>query len=338
VRRTCLLAIKIALFIDGLDEFEGDPRETFGDRLIPALFEWARKSEGNIKICVSSRELPIFQARFKGCPKFRLHELTKGDLYRFTRSKVENCEELKTKTDEEKAQILDLGEEIDGQSNAVFLWASIVVRNLLNYILMDDTIRDMRRKVRDLPNKIDDLFTALFRNIEHLSRSDQARAMQMISLTIVAPRSRGQFNSRSGGIPLIHFTFLDFYHSHENFHEHIEAARDTEDIERRLSRCRKQVEGYCQGLLEVTTDDELRFEVPVKPFYVDITHRSLIEFFQRQDIYQKAEEHATRDFIGKFSSRAVLAELRQASWFMTWTPDGRYFISEIELAKKYNTS
>ena len=80
---------KFVFFIDGLDEFEGDH-----DKMIHRLFYWVSKRPGDIKICVSSREELIFQARFSKCPKLRLHELTRHDIAIFVRDELAANEDL----------------------------------------------------------------------------------------------------------------------------------------------------------------------------------------------------------------------------------------------------
>ncbi|OTB16307.1 hypothetical protein K445DRAFT_351197, partial [Daldinia sp. EC12] len=68
---------KFILFIDGLDEFEGHHAD-----LARQLVKWTRETE-NIKLCISSREWPVFQDIFKGCLRIRLHELTWCDIQQF---------------------------------------------------------------------------------------------------------------------------------------------------------------------------------------------------------------------------------------------------------------
>jgi hypothetical protein len=68
-----ILPVKICLFIDGLDEYEGN----HGD--LADIFLNLSASP-NIKICVSSRPLLIFEDAFGNAPGLRLQDLTSPDI------------------------------------------------------------------------------------------------------------------------------------------------------------------------------------------------------------------------------------------------------------------
>jgi energy-coupling factor transporter ATP-binding protein EcfA2 len=67
---------KIALIVDGLDEFDA-VGATMTE--LSELFLSAGASP-NLKVLVSSRPLPAFEAAFENQPKLRLHELTSNDI------------------------------------------------------------------------------------------------------------------------------------------------------------------------------------------------------------------------------------------------------------------
>lgn len=70
---------KFVLFIDGLDEFDGNHRELIA--LLRKLL-----SSGNVKICASSRPWNVFANAFEGSDALlRLEEWTRDDIMRFAR-------------------------------------------------------------------------------------------------------------------------------------------------------------------------------------------------------------------------------------------------------------
>ena len=69
------IAINLCFFVDGLDEFEGDHEE------ISTFFK-TLQSAGNVKICLLSRPLVIFEQEFGNFSKVRLQELTVNDISR----------------------------------------------------------------------------------------------------------------------------------------------------------------------------------------------------------------------------------------------------------------
>ncbi|KAI1369021.1 hypothetical protein F5Y08DRAFT_353540 [Xylaria arbuscula] len=76
---------KFALFIDGLDEFEGQPLN-----LIKTMKAWTEQYPSILKICVSSREYSVFQVSFSPYPKLRLHEYTSTDIARMISTQLQS--------------------------------------------------------------------------------------------------------------------------------------------------------------------------------------------------------------------------------------------------------
>ena len=74
-RLTCMTVSRkrFCFFIDGLDEFSGHGAEIAAFVLKIAQFP-------NVKVCVLSRPLMVFEQEFESCKKLRLHELTREDI------------------------------------------------------------------------------------------------------------------------------------------------------------------------------------------------------------------------------------------------------------------
>jgi hypothetical protein len=69
---------RYCFFIDGLDEFD-EMLQTYTN-LINSLWSWVESSQGHLKICVASRELPPFQMRLDAKQRLRLQDLTEADI------------------------------------------------------------------------------------------------------------------------------------------------------------------------------------------------------------------------------------------------------------------
>ena len=74
--------LKICFFVDGLDEYDGDPE------VLINLFTTISKSP-HIKACLSSRPLLIFQEAFMGRPGLRLQDLTQNDIRLYVFDKLQ---------------------------------------------------------------------------------------------------------------------------------------------------------------------------------------------------------------------------------------------------------
>ena len=83
--QSALNATKFCFFIDGLDEYDGDPRD-----LIDLIQGFAKSDD--IKWCLSSRPWNVFGVAFSSgtCPGLRLEDLTSNDIRRYVRDEVEN--------------------------------------------------------------------------------------------------------------------------------------------------------------------------------------------------------------------------------------------------------
>ena len=144
---------KICLFVDGLDEFDGDHEEIIG------LFtRIAESSNHQVKICLSSRPWPVFEHAFQFTPSLKLQELTSDDMTRYVvdRLNAHMTTRHLIKQDPENAQ--DLIAEIVKGADGVFLWISLIVRSLLRGVGDSLKIADLRDHLRTFPTDLDELF------------------------------------------------------------------------------------------------------------------------------------------------------------------------------------
>lgn len=82
------LQLKVCLFTDGLDEFEGYDDQDDHLYLIELFRSLA--SSPSIKVCLSSRPLLIFEESFRESPGLCLQDLTSGGIRRFVTDRLFN--------------------------------------------------------------------------------------------------------------------------------------------------------------------------------------------------------------------------------------------------------
>ncbi|KAK0666881.1 hypothetical protein QBC41DRAFT_145881 [Cercophora samala] len=291
---------KFIFFIDGLDEFEGDDTG-----LVRTLLGWTRLRPDAIKICVSSRELPLFQERFSSCPKLRLHEVTSLDIMGYVKTTLEENEDLSAALDH--SLTLRLGQKIIAKAEGVLLWVSLVLRIVERGLVQEDNPKDLEAKIDGLPTELEELFMVIFKAIEREAHPiDRQRAM--ITLCVCLTRTHHHLPDA----PLYQLSFLDDYESDRNFvFKDLGPSTAIED-EERLRKCRKQVTGRCRGLVSVTTTSSNEPDVVIptrRAEVVAITHRSLIEFFSKPEV-SGAIQLQTRGFsVTEFSCRSLVAQL-----------------------------
>ncbi|RSL84275.1 hypothetical protein CEP51_003997 [Fusarium floridanum] len=152
---------RLALFIDGLDEFQGS--EESPDALISLIRHTA--TNYGIKICVSSRPWSVFSDAFKREPSLTMQNLSRRDIEHFVRTEFDNSDafqELKEVFHDDATLII---EEIIERAQGVFLWVNLVVRNLLSTLVDNPSLADLRRKLSEIPDDIIGLYNAIWRSI-----------------------------------------------------------------------------------------------------------------------------------------------------------------------------
>jgi hypothetical protein len=154
----CAISTRLALFIDGLDEFESPPFEVL--ELIQKI-----NSRDGIKICIASRQWTEFNDAFHESPMLRMQDLTAADMALFVEGKLEGnrgFSELKKIFPTEATQLV---KNVVTKAEGIFLWVSIVVQSLLAALTEGDGLSDLCTIVDQLPSDIALLYDAIWTQI-----------------------------------------------------------------------------------------------------------------------------------------------------------------------------
>jgi hypothetical protein len=293
---------KFVFFIDGLDEFDGDPKE-----MIRQLFSWVLARPNDIKICVSSREELIFQERFSKCPKLRLHELTRQDIAIFVKDTLAANEDLKSAGENTK-DLVKLQEQIIQKSEGVFLWVSLAIRTLEQGLLAEDRIQDLQEKIDVLPAELDQLFQFMFDSMTKGSNPIDCR--NAIRILAIATRLQRFPRQNENGVSLTRYSFLEDFQDDPHFAiKRPLSNMSKDDILQRLRRSRKQIYARCKGFLEVVSMSN-ESGVAFREEVVNLVHRSLVEFLQKEDTQKRMASHLVDFDILNFHCQSLVAELK----------------------------
>ena len=172
------LPLKICLFIDGLDEFEGDDDQNDRQYLI-GLFR-SLASSHFLKICISNRPLLLFEESFKGCPGLRLQDLTSGDIRRFLTDRLANDPRARPITANEPLRKHDFVKEIPNKAQGVFLWVKLVVRSLLDGLSNSDRMADLRARLDLIPADLEALYRHMITHINHSTQGELQRCSRLL--------------------------------------------------------------------------------------------------------------------------------------------------------------
>lgn len=276
--------LKICLFIDGLDEYEGNHAE------IVALFEGVATSEST-KICVSSRPWLVFKNSFANHPTLKLQDLTKDDIEKYIGEMLgesKHMVELKEKESEEVALLI---QDIAKKSSGVFLWVTLVVESLLTGLLNNDRISDLKRRLEQLPSDLEELY------IHMLKRIDPFYLQQAIRLFLIIQQAHRP-------LPSLVVSIVDDYDPSASPVFDIGLMADN-DVALRCRKIEDKIQSRCLGLLECVNrahPTSISTSVVDCPFLDDLMyvagfgdlsvrvqymHRTVVDFLEKEENWTK---------------------------------------------------
>lgn len=227
--------VKYCFFIDGLDEYTGNCLDAID-------FIKDLSSISDVKVIASSRPIPSCEDEFASGPKLRLQDLTHNDIQKYVETTLgpHLRKGTKYKGDERKAsQII---QDIVKKANGVFLWVVLACRSVREGLAAHDYLPELRRRVDDLPEELDDLFKQMLGKQE---TRYQAQGAKMLNLCYQNQRTTGIDGMPTIGLALAaecEFNTESFYDC-ENM--------DSSEVRAKCQEVEGRVRSRCCGLLEI---------------------------------------------------------------------------------------
>ncbi|KAF5620089.1 heterokaryon incompatibility protein het-E-1 [Fusarium sp. NRRL 52700] len=265
---------KLAIFIDGLDEFDGDCND-----LISLVQECIASP---IKVCISSRPWTEFENAFGGYPRLKMEDLTYDDITKYVVSRFEANSQFARfqKLHPQFAGVLS--HSIADKASGVFLWVTIVVTSLLAGMMAGDRVEDLENRLNLLPSEMDDLYGRIMESIDPLYRE---HAAQLFKLAHNCPRAAS----------LRALWYADEVNFLDRAINEDPSAVPFDEMIGRLEDMRRRIVSRCRGLLEV--NGELRTngerDDPTKPEGGPVVylHRTFADFLARPDTQQRLNSY-----------------------------------------------
>ncbi|KAK1754472.1 hypothetical protein QBC47DRAFT_218483 [Echria macrotheca] len=189
LRRICATPVtdaKFCFFIDALDEYS-DNHEELVD-IIALLC-----GTPNIKVCLSSREWPIFDHYFGknrvsgSLPvrQIRLQLYTREDIRQYVTDRVERNQRYQSLLTIQSSGLVPeqkeaLVEEVLERAEGVFLWVSLVCDELLRGFGNLDDIGTLRLRLRNLPTDLELFFQRMIERVEPIYQAQCAQILQVL--------------------------------------------------------------------------------------------------------------------------------------------------------------
>ncbi|TRX90317.1 hypothetical protein FHL15_008862 [Xylaria flabelliformis] len=297
---------RVCLFIDGLDEFEGDYW-----KLSQRLVNWCASDD--VKICVSSRPRNEFSKAFaaiRGITCFSLHDLTKLDMLHFVRDTFEK--DLRyVEACTENPECPSLFSSIVDRADGVFLWVRLVLNELLVDMGNSSSMAQLRQKLDEIPCDLISLYDQMLRRVNRLDRVKLAR-----TFTLIDPEFRPLIRGRR--MSSYYPEYSEWANLSVYAHAVLDDIADDPDLETQLldgslgpylsrsgciSKCsqmRRRLIGRCQGLLDIVETG--------RPFpnchMISFFHRSVVDFLKEPEIASYMQE-----LLRDFNPRRALAHI-----------------------------
>ncbi|KAF4633368.1 hypothetical protein G7Y89_g4751 [Cudoniella acicularis] len=268
-----LVSSKMCLFIDGLDEYDGDCDEM-------ARFLIEISSSSSVKVCVSSRSWVVFEDAFKQFPTLRLQDLTYTDIVRYVDERLNNNERWVQLECKETKNAEALKHELVTMANGIFLWVKLVVRSLLSGLSNHDEILDLSRRLRLLPPGLEALFDHMLRAVDPFYREEASMIFQIVRTEREAQEQATiEVPDVAAILDLLTLSLADEKHSVAVF-EDFEPTN--EEILILCRRTEDRLKTRCAGLLELGTSSGGYWRQNV--IYM---HRTVRDFLEGPEMWAK---------------------------------------------------
>ncbi|KAK1773773.1 prion-inhibition and propagation-domain-containing protein [Copromyces sp. CBS 386.78] len=183
---------RFCLFIDGLDEFEGNFHDAI--KFIKGLC-----SNSAIKIIVASRPIAICYDAFSRAPQLHMEHLTRNDVTEYIQDIVGSHPYMEVLRDSGEQSPNTITDRIIGKASGVFLWVILACHSVLDGFAAHDTVEELCRRVDDLPPELEGLFMHMLNSVDRRYHEQMAKTLKIIHLA----------SSNDDGMPTIELACFD---------------------------------------------------------------------------------------------------------------------------------
>lgn len=252
---------RVCLFIDGVDEYDGDHAE------ISELFKQVASLK--VKLVLTSRPVRACRDAFGSCPGLRLQDLTGDDITTYIDDRIGNNRQIQRLRQEDALGVEDLVTEISLRASGVFLWVYLVVKSLIQGLKNFDGIEDLHQRLNQFPTELEALYKHMMETMEPLYRKQASRYLQIVlkstEVQIYKPLS------------LLQMSFADEKDTGIDFNMKVGLLSQSE-VARRCEATDSRLISRCCGLVE--SQDR-------KPYAtVSFLHKSVVDFLWQPDIWE----------------------------------------------------
>jgi hypothetical protein len=282
------VSLKLCLFIDGLDEYEGELEK------IVTIFEGLSRSP-NVKICVSSQPLLVFDDAFSKFSGLKLRDLTLKDIKNYVNAELATSKRYQQLAADDPMSAAALEQEIVASADGVFLWVRLVVESLLSSFGNGNDLRDLQSRFRMLPTDLEKLYHYLLMNkIDPVYMDD---ASKMFKIMRAASDSE---------LSILAFALTDECYFEKAKNGPLRPWKE-EEISSACQKMKDRMKARCAGLIEVsgTVAETLYDSTSKANGKVQYLHRTVKDFLEKPEISRLIASH-----VGKLQFDANISLLQ----------------------------
>ena len=274
----CQNPASLLLFVDGMDECEGDHRGQLD--FLKTWIESSTKSKMSIKACIASRDDTEIRLRLSMYPSLPIHHFTKANISAYVTTRLGAAWEMMSGQPDYTTAMFDQGliDALVEKADGVFLWVDLVVTQLTLSIEEEKTVEELRMQLDAMPDELRDLYSRIVAKIPQRFLYDTINFLRLYDHSI---------NPASADRPLIikpHlFTLWEFRAAAEDpstaisCKAHFENGFDEEHTHSREQVCaimKRRIQRSCRGLIHVEdTNDLPKAEVTFTPNCQGVHHQ-----------------------------------------------------------------
>jgi hypothetical protein len=254
---------KFFFLIDGLDEFDGEPKEII-DLVVST-------TQSNVKICLASRPWLPFQDAFKNNPSFLLERLTRQDIEKYVMSHFHDNKHYMRLHLHEPTGATALLQHLVTKAHGVFLWVYLVTQSLLQGLSNSDKISDLQARLNALPSDMEALFSKLLHRLEPQYFKQACESFRLL---------RAYHDMFSKLNSDTHPTLLGLYFADDQDTKlSIQAPDNVLELSHKIELMKRRLNARCRGFIEVikggtkTFDDLTGLGIYDEVSYLHLTAR-----------------------------------------------------------------
>ncbi|KAF8852663.1 hypothetical protein BDZ45DRAFT_730000 [Acephala macrosclerotiorum] len=228
---------RLCLFVDGLDEFDGDHGSLVG--LFKELIQ-----NPSVKLCVSSRPWVVFEDAFDHAPSLRLQDLIYPDIKLYVSSHTDKDPGFELLSKREPEYAGKLVENIIEKASGVFLWVRLAVSSILSGMGHGDRISDLQNRLNALPTELEALYDRILLSLDPFYLEHTAHLFEFVGQSTVPPSVQ----------------FLAFVDDEDYWRTAIERKVQPispEEADVLQETMRRRINSRCKGFLEIDKRQKL---------------------------------------------------------------------------------